>query len=714
MSLQAVPLNDFRGGLNTRDGPFDLQKNESPDLLNVTISSLVGQLETRKGKELVEEEILPNEKVDHAKQAVIGAAGKRFLMLSVDGDVWALTPLGLLKKLHVGTAAAIWDFEVYADAAGKDWVYMSNGVDEPQKWDGEAAATVNWTATKGTIPKGGVLCVWENRMCISYVGAQSQRLYFSEFSDPEATIAEYGFVDIRGSEEDLDSIQDLAVLGSRLIILKRRGVFFVSSAVTFLNRHIGGPGAWGRFMTAELENKLYFFNPQGVFFTGGVEVQMESGSINNLFKNYSNQSGPALIGARMIATKDTYPRLLLALPLGVGGGSKVNDILYEMVPKINFRRIGGRRYLLLPAFMRHTIHADALACWNPNGTEEQIIAISPGKGATPNLPVTDSLARAAESPLSNGAKWSKWAWCAAAGALIEEAAEKGIGAITAKALEGARWNVAQFEKPQVQMGLQHIEGPITVGDYIALNACYDVAARSGYTARFEMTASEPITITIEKWVAGVKTVLATAKNFGFATGMDKEIAFTVIEGKLRVWKNDGAWEEMLSATDATYFTGYSGFEIKSSEAKKITKGFALGPFRTATVEAEVEHIYKLFGRLATTDDGEPIIAHWKSSWIPVQEEEPKERLRRINIELSGNAVIDVFTDFEEAPRFTQELPKAGDLKEFNEPNTPEYRFTRVRPETHGRSHQIQFRSNAAGDPFQINTVELRTRGGKEH
>ena len=140
-------------------------------------------------------------------------------------------------------------------------VYISNGVDAPQKWDGEAAKSVEWKATLGTIPKGGVLCVWENRMFVSFVTANVQRVYFSEFGDPEATLKEYGFVDVRGPEEDLDAVQDLCVLGARLIVLKRRSVYFISSAVTMLNRRIGSPGVWGRFQVAELENKLYFFNP---------------------------------------------------------------------------------------------------------------------------------------------------------------------------------------------------------------------------------------------------------------------------------------------------------------------------------------------------------------------------------------------------------------------------------------------------------------------
>lgn len=241
MSLQRVPLNNFRGGLNVRDNPFELQANESPELQNVTVSNLVGQLETRKGKTRLDNTyVVPNEPVDFAKQVVIGN-GARFLMMSINGAIWYMNPKGECGKLFAGTAGTVWDFELYSNASFEDRVYCGNGVDAMQKWDGKALTTAEWKAGKGEIPKGGVLCVWENRMFISYVSTNIQRVFFSEYGDPEAETKEYGYVDVRASEDDLDAIQDLAVLGARLYILKRRNVFYISSSVTMLNRHIGSP-----------------------------------------------------------------------------------------------------------------------------------------------------------------------------------------------------------------------------------------------------------------------------------------------------------------------------------------------------------------------------------------------------------------------------------------------------------------------------------------
>lgn len=722
MTLQKVPVNNFKGGLNTRDGPFDLMPNESPDLLNVTISSLVGQLQTRKGKEVYGENIPAN--VDYAKQCVIGT--KRFLMLSVNGNVYSVDSTGAVVKRHAGTAGTIWDFEVFPDAAEKLWVWMVNGTDAPQKWNMESAETVAWVLTKKglvnakgeteetefheTVHSGAVLQAWQGRLCISYVKEKEARLYFSEFFDPEAVNHTYGFVDIFDQEEDRDQIVDIAVLGARLFVFKKRSVHLIASPATFANRRIGSPGAWDRFQVEEMEDKLYFFNPQGLWSTAGVAIAMESGSINNWFPK--NLAQTHLSQARLITTRDTYPRLLLAV---CTGSHTENDTLIEMVPHINFRRIGGRRYLLLPAFMLHTISATALTTWNPTGHEELIISFALGGGLgnfVEREPFTDTLEQGSgENPLSKGGKWLKWAWTNSAGELEVSKGSFGWTSKEANKLEGARWTVGEFTNPQASIGLGG-----EVGKW-GLNVCFAAAAHSGYTIRLtrKVRGTEPweeeATVAIEKWVAGVKTVLV---EHTFITGPTlqewQNLGVIVASGKIQVWvKTEAGWSIKLEVVDATYNKGYSGFEYETAGAPRP---FSVFDFDTEEVKNPT--MYKTFS--GETDAGKAIEAYWQSAWLPVQEQEPRERVRRLNVEFSGDAVVDVFTDFEANPRFTAVLPKEGEKGEFDEPPGGElaYRFARVRPETYGRYHAIRFRTNTAGKPFLINAAELVVRGGKQH
>jgi hypothetical protein len=713
MSLQRVPLNNFRGGLNTRDSPFELQPNESPDLLNVTISALVGQLESRKGTTRLDTAGMPAADVDFAKQVVIGN-GKRFLMLSINGGIYACKPTGEVIKLFAGTAGSIWDFELYSDAAFKDWVYCGNGVDAMQKWDGEAAATVAWPATLGTIPKGGVLCVWENRMFISFVSANVQRVFFSEFGDPEATIKEYGFVDVRGPEDDLDAIQDLAVLGARLIVLKRRDIFFISSSVSMLNRRIGGPGVYSRFQVAELEDKLYFLNPQGIFSTGGAQVEMESGSINNYFPQKVNQA--QLAKARLVATKDTYPRLLVTVPTE---GAASNNKLIEMIPHINFRRIGGRRYLLLPAFMLHSIVTTMLATWNPTGNQETVVGAVSGTAlpvsTMPSQVAVDTFNRAGENPLSNAGKWTAWQWLNGVkpGKVAEILGKKGWTRIASENWdEGARWNPAEFTNPQTSIEITQVGSK--EGGKLRLNFCYDPVVQSGYQfiVKLEKQQGGLWEIKAELWklVAGLATLLHR-QTVEKALEPGCKFGTVVAEGKIHVWFFNGtSWSELWEPiADATYIKGYSGFDASDGTgAQWLFNNFAVNAL------APTSKLSTLFS--GETDEGAHIEAHWQSAWIGIQSEEPFERLRRLNVELSGDAFVDVFKDFESEPAFTQLLPQEGERKEYNEPTGAglAYRFTRVRPEVRGRFHAVRFRSDAEGLPFLINTAEMAVRGGKEH
>ena len=384
-----------------------------------------------------------------------------------------------------------------------------NGTDAPEKWDGVAGSTSAWAGA--SIPNGLVLKVWDNKMCVSGVGAAPQRLYLSKAGDPEETVGTYDFIDIRGPEDELDFITELNVLADRLYIFKQRSVWLMTDPTTFANRRIGAPGCYARFQSDVIEDKLYFFNEQGLWSTAGVAVALETGAITNYFPN--NMTMSAISKVRVLGTRDSYPRVLISLPIG---GSSVNNIMIELVPHINFRRIGGRRYLLLPAFMLHSFDASCLANFKVNN----------------------------------------------------------------------QWGI------------------------------------------------------------------------------------------------------------------YGG-------------------------SASVNKLYRYF--YGSTDDGVAISSRWQSAWMAIQGEEPFERIRRCNVELQGDAIVDIFKDFNVVPDFSATLPNpltSSDTIWDNPPHTWDepgtwdpagtYRFARVRPESRGRFHSVRFRSLPGGQPFLINVAEFAVRGGKEH
>jgi hypothetical protein len=305
--------------------------------------------------------------------------------------------------------------------------------------------------------------------------------------------------------------------------------------------------------------------------------------------------------------------------------------------------------------------------------------------------------RAPEKPLSNGGKWTQWAWVPSAGEIREGGTGKFWRNTAIGKTEGARWNVAEFNRPLVS-----VKWIVEVAGELALNACFAAAAQSGYTARF--IKGEPNVLYLEKWVAGVKTILGKVEFIAIGGGVN-QFALTVVGGKLRVWTKfeEEGWQLWLAVADATYTKGYSGFEAE----------WQLQNFTTGEVTEETA-VWRLFN--GTTDAGTLIEAHWKSAWFPLQEGESRERIRRMDIQLQGDAILSVFTDFEQLPRFQGPVPKLGELKEFDEPSGEglAYRFVRVRPETYGRYHQVELKSNSSGVPFQVNSMEIVYRGGKQH
>lgn len=355
MPLQRVPINNFRGGLNTRDGPFDLQPNESPDLLNVTVSNLVGQLQVRQGKARFDTSGMPSTAADNMQQVVLGST-IRWIMLSINGSIYSCSTSGTVAKLFSGTSNTVWSFAQYPDASGVDKVWCMNGVDTAQEWNGTASTTSDWAATTGTLPAGNMVKVYGNRLWVTGVAATPQRIFFSPFGDPEATTAAYGFIDLRGPEDELDSFIDFGELGTRLYAFKRNSVWVINDPTTLANRRLGAPGVASRFQVIDFNEKLYWFNAQGIWSTAGVTIAYESGSINSWFP--SNLNYAAIATARLTATRDSYPRLLLTVATGA---HTVPDTMIESVPNINFRRIGGRRYLLLPAYFIHTLPMQAMA-----------------------------------------------------------------------------------------------------------------------------------------------------------------------------------------------------------------------------------------------------------------------------------------------------------------------------------------------------------------
>jgi hypothetical protein len=358
MGLQRFPIGKFDGGINFRDGPFQLEANELQDGMNVRLTQR-GALTERKGKTRFDASGFPAAKrAEHMRNWYFGST--RLLMLSIDGTIYSCNTGGALTSRFAGTAASTWCFESMQDSLGADTLWAMNGVDAAKRWDGAAGSASAWG---GTPPNGTMCKAWRNRMVVAGVPGSPRRLFFSDIGNPEAPSGSYGtnWVDIKQAEDDLDPITWLDTLGDLLLVFKRRSVWAVYDDATFRNRRIGAVGCEDRFQSVEAMGRTYFLARDGVYSLDGVTGPpvLESGALGTYFPDTIDYS---VIGkARIGATRDR--RLLVALPTS----GSVNSRLLEYQLDFTTKRTATER-ARHPWFI-HDLGVSSMAVFRPVNTD---------------------------------------------------------------------------------------------------------------------------------------------------------------------------------------------------------------------------------------------------------------------------------------------------------------------------------------------------------
>jgi|SRR5262245_29429437 len=326
MGLQRFPISDYRGGLNTKDGPFALATGEAQDLMNVTLTQR-GVLDQRRGKTRFDSGGFPPGVNAENMRAFYRSDGARFLILSINGSIWKSDTAGALTRLFAGTPGTVWCFETAPNSTNADRLWAVNGVDQPQQWDGSAAATSPWT---GAPTSWHIIRMWKLLMVAVDKTTNTQRLNFSQPGKPD-TLPYTSFQDVRGPEDEVDAVTWLEVIGDYLIAFKKRSTWAVVDPATFQNRRLGAPGAEARFQSCVVNERLYFFSRAGVYSTDGVnEPRYESDKIEPTLIKTLNYS--ALDKVRLAPTRDR--RVLMAVPQAP---NTYNTFLFELAPDLGQR-----------------------------------------------------------------------------------------------------------------------------------------------------------------------------------------------------------------------------------------------------------------------------------------------------------------------------------------------------------------------------------------
>jgi hypothetical protein len=317
-------FNDFRGGLNTKDGPFELKDNEAQALLNITLTERGAAFE-RDGKTRFDTSGFPTDKrAEHLRAWYPGSS--RFLMASIDGDIFSCTTAGALTSRVDGTAGSVWHMEDMASSGGTQYLWAANGVDEPRRID-TAFTVTNATDATGTDDwNTGVkmMRVWRNRMVLAYVN--SNRLRFSAIGNPES-FGDSDFLDVKSSDDDNDYLTWLEILGDNMLVFKKRSVWSLhAEPPTPATRLLGEPGCEDRFQSCVVDGRCYFWSRNGVWSTDGVQApRYESENIESYITD--NLNFAELSRVRLAGGRDR--RVFASIPIAL---DTFNSRLLEAVP----------------------------------------------------------------------------------------------------------------------------------------------------------------------------------------------------------------------------------------------------------------------------------------------------------------------------------------------------------------------------------------------
>jgi hypothetical protein len=170
-----------------------------------------------------------------------------------------------------------------------------------------------------------------------------------------------------------------------------------------------------------------------------------------------------------------------------------------------------------------------------------------------------------ENPLSGGGRWTKLSWANATGRVAGTGTSGGWGPWEAYAtINGAYWNPAIYrdEGSGAAVAATLSVSPANAERWFSLwlDMPEPGLTQNGYELRFTQTATaNTYNVTLSKWVSGVRTVLATASNYAFAT----QSSFALVDtgGTVSVWTEAGSgFSQLLSVSDTTYSRGYVGIE----------------------------------------------------------------------------------------------------------------------------------------------------------
>lgn len=290
---------DFTAGLNTRESPYveDTTKLWARSCQNV-VSNTNGSLIKATGR---------------TNLTVTLGAGPTSLasyedgtlprLLASDGpNVWKIAPDGTVTSLGTGfTTGSRWTIIQTQSTGGRGPVYLMNGIDTPQTWDGTSSFLSNWTATTGAVPNGQYMILAGNRLWVAGMGLRAVSQASSEVIFSDLIPANAGPITWPTSnldvfdENDGTPITGLGKVGAFILVTKARKLYMITDMNTGDARRLSDTiGCVAHRTIADSPLGTFFLSAdRGVYLTNGSKLTPISDQLQPTFDAIQDKSGSA-------------------------------------------------------------------------------------------------------------------------------------------------------------------------------------------------------------------------------------------------------------------------------------------------------------------------------------------------------------------------------------------------------------------------------------